>query len=130
MKYTYILLLIGLVLHSCAPTIHYLGKQYEPTMSVEVFFDSQDIKREYSVMGKMQNQGGEFEMDDTESVQKAMIEKAKSVGADAIIFEGLYQEKVIGESSQTRNNPNRDVSNSDSIIKTTKVYRVTLIKYK
>ena len=112
------LLLFSLLMFigACSPTINYLGDSYAPTQEVDVYFDEPDIKRDYKVMGVMKNEGGEFEMDDPETVKTKMIQKAKSVGADAILFLGIYHDKVN--------------DSWDGTMTTSKVYEAKLLKYK
>lgn len=96
------LILIGitLLLGACAPKINYLGNSYTPTQQVEIFFDEKDIKGDYRVMGMIDNEGDDFEEDDPEIVQQAMVEKAKAVGADAILFTGFYNRVVTENNTQ------------------------------
>ena len=119
---------IFLLIISCAPQINYLGSNYSPTQDVDIFFDEQDIQKEYKVMGLMKNEGDDLELDDTESVKNAMIKKAKSVGADAILFLGFYSEKVTTESTNIEN-IDKDKTVVTSTQNTSKIYEAKLLKY-
>lgn len=132
MKQRIILCALLISLMSCKPTLNYIGNTFAPTTNVEIFFSESDIIKEYAIMGKMRNSGNEHEIDQAEKVQAVMIEKARSVGADAIIFHGMYQEKVLGETtdSSTTQEENNEYSTTDTSIRTAKIYEVTLIKYK
>ena len=92
------------------------------------FFDERDIEKEYKVMGVMKNEGAEIELDDTESVKNAMIKKAKSVGADAILFLGFYSEKVNNETTNIEN-IDKDKTVATSTQNTKKIYEAKLLKY-
>ena len=59
-----------------------------------MYFDEHDINKQYKVMGMMKNEADEFELDEVGDVKKAMLKKARAVGADAILFKGLYSERV------------------------------------
>lgn len=119
---------IFLFIISCAPQINYLGSNYPPTQDVDIFFDEQDIQKDYKVMGIMKNEGAEMELDDAESVKNAMIKKAKSVGADAILFLGFYSEKVNNETTNIENvDTNKTVATSTQ--NTSKIYEAKLLKY-
>ena len=83
-----------LLIISCSPRINYLGDKLTPTNRVDMYFDEHDITKEYKVMGMMKNEADEFELDDVEAVKKAMLKKAREVGADAILFVGFYSERV------------------------------------
>ena len=79
-----IFIVLCVVLHSCGPTIHYLGDNYEPNSEIEVFYDEKDVKKEYRAIGKMTND--KMVDYDVDLVKAKMIEKAKEVGGDGIIF--------------------------------------------
>lgn len=127
--YLLLIPLIGLI--SCKPTINYLGSKYPPTTHVDVYFDENDIERSYKVIGRMKNEGGELELSEPEEIQRAMIEKAKSVGADAILYHGIYQEKILGESTEinTSSNRNKESTSIYAAKHSSKIYEVSLIKY-
>jgi uncharacterized protein YbjQ (UPF0145 family) len=79
---------ICLLLVSCSgPAIHYLGDSYQPTASVEIYYDAKEVQKEYKVIGRMTND--KFMEYDPEIIKEEMLKKAKSVGADAIIFYDL-----------------------------------------
>jgi hypothetical protein len=105
-----------LLIISCSPQINYLGDSYTPTKEIDIFFDENDIEKEFKVMGVMKNEGDEFEVDDAESVKEAMVKKAKAVGADAILFVGFYSDRVTN-----------DHSNIDNV---KKIYEAKLLKYR
>ena len=106
-----------LLVISCSPKINYLGDTYTPTQRVDMYFDEHDIVKEYKVIGVMKNEADELELDDVEVVKKAMMEKARNVGADAILFDGFYSE---------RNNHNHHDEVFDNV---KKIYEAKLIKY-
>ncbi len=107
-------ILFLLSISSCSPRINYLGDTYSPTQEVDIFFDEQDIQKEYKVMGVMKNEAEDFELDDAESVKNAMVKKAKAVGADAILFIGFYSEKMTSDPTNFEHK---------------KVYEAKLLKY-
>ena len=131
-KITLITVLISILsfLTSCSPTINYLGQRYTPTNKVDLYFDEADVKQNYSVMGRMNNEAGEFESDDIEEVQEAMIEKAKSVGADAILFIGFYTDKVNGQNSSEHLSDDGKTVYGNSNVSKSKQFSVKLLKYK
>ena len=111
------LVLSCLLVLSCSPKINYLGDTFSPTQHVDMYFDEHDITKEYKVIGMMKNEADELEIDDVEAVKKAMLKKARDVGADAILFLGFYSERV---------NPNYDDDIFDNV---KKIYEAKLIKY-
>ena len=82
-----------LFISACSPKINFIGNQYAPTQSVDLYFDSKDIDKEYKVMGMMQNEGREF-ANDPEKIKAALVAEAKRRGADAILFGDGYSELV------------------------------------
>jgi len=119
---------IFLLMISCSPQINYLGSSYPPTQEVDIFFDEEDIQKDFKVMGIMKNEGDEMELDDSESVKNAMIKKAKSVGADAILFLGFYSEKVNNETTNIET-IDKDKTVATSTQNTAKIYEAKLLKY-
>jgi hypothetical protein len=81
---TFVLLLF-LVL-GCAH-INYVGKSYDPTDHIDVYYAPEDITREYTVMGHAIG-GGQL-LVSTSKIQNKLIEKAKSKGADAVLITGI-----------------------------------------
>lgn len=124
-----IVVLICFTICSCAPRINYLGNSYAPTQNVEIFFDDADIQKDYTVMGVVKNEGSGIELDTPEDVQKAMLKKAKTVGADAILFSGFYTERENGESTYI-NKEDKKQTTVDTYQDRTKIYEAKLIKYK
>jgi len=115
------------ILSSCSPTINYLGNNYEPSTHVEIFFNENDIEKEYKTMGVMKNEGDSFENNDLESIKEEMLKKAREVGADAIIFQG-FGDKVVGEDIGYGGTDNAGYVRTST--DTEKVVEATLIKYK
>ncbi|MFT2008158.1 hypothetical protein ACMA1I_05735 [Pontibacter sp. 13R65] len=99
-----IFFLIAILLSSCVAlqgalsgevSIHYIGESYEATTTVETFYAVQDVVGHYKVIGHMTNDLIlPYEVDD---IKEKMQEKAKQVGADAIIFTDLASAHVKDE---------------------------------
>jgi hypothetical protein len=92
-KFTFLLSIALFLGIGCAPRIAYMGDSYSPTYNVDVFYDINDIEQDYRVIGLARNEGDEIERDDLPSIRDAMIEKARSVGADAILFLTVAENK-------------------------------------
>jgi len=80
-----------LIAIGCA-SVNYVGKSFDPTMKVAVYFDKKEIKREYTVIGQAIG-SGTFGASN-EKIQKKLIEEAKKNGADAILITGLGKSHV------------------------------------
>ncbi len=71
------------LLSSCAGVL-YLGDTLPATTSVNVYYDAKDVKQSYKVIGHLaQTVSGTPNMD---AIKEKIIEKAKSIGADGVIF--------------------------------------------
>jgi hypothetical protein len=76
-------------------SVSYTGKSYAPTENIEVIKKQKEIPAGYELMGKAvgtapAKEGGREEM------EKKIIQKAKSEGADAVMIV-LYEQVKIGE---------------------------------
>ena len=78
------LIIAGCIFLSSCAGVMYLGDTMPATSSVQVYYDAKDVKQSYKVIGHLAvTQSGSIDM---ENVKIKMIEKAKSIGADGIIF--------------------------------------------
>lgn len=78
-------------------TIDYVGKTYAKTDHVEIFFSTDEIKREYEVIGQIKAEASEvvkFEVMEQQLVKNAMVR-----GADAILIGELKTVEVGSVSS-------------------------------
>ncbi|ATC35808.1 hypothetical protein HZQ75_02050 [Elizabethkingia anophelis] len=119
-----------LLLFNCAPSINYLGRQYNPTTHVDIFFDTNDIKKSYEVIGKVDGFSGVLGSSYGD-IQKKVIETAQKKGADGVIFYNMEQ-RVIGTSySSTTDHRQWLKSNTDvySSNRTEDVLHADFIKY-
>ena len=80
----YQLIIAGCVFLSSCAGVMYLGDHLPATGSVQVYYDAKDVKQNYKVIGHLA--AAESGNTDLEPVKTQMIEKAKSIGADGIIF--------------------------------------------
>jgi len=80
-----------LLFTSCGPTIHYLGETYSSKSDVEIFYDINDVKTNFVVIGQMTHD--KFINYDLENIKKEMVKKAQLKGADAIVFQDFSVER-------------------------------------
>jgi hypothetical protein len=92
-KYVLPLVMMFFFMTACTPRISYLGDSYSPTYDVDVFYDENDVEKDFRVIGLARNEGDEIERDDLQSIREEMIKKARSVGADGIIFISVAENK-------------------------------------
>lgn len=83
MRSLYILVLT-LLFSSCTPTVYYLGDSFQRTDSVEIFYDEDDVKKDYRTIGQLTHD--KVMQYSVEKLKTAFISKAKAVGANGIIF--------------------------------------------
>lgn len=87
----YIPVILGIAVSSCVfagmlsnpTTIYYVGDTYTVSSDFEVYYDENDVQKPYKVIGRMTNDLYAYDADD---LKNRMIEKAKQVGGDGIIF--------------------------------------------
>ena len=83
-KFISLPVLVTLLAIGCA-NVNYIGKSFEPTTNVDLYFSKEDIEKEYTVMGHAVGDG----TSDSNEIQKALIEEAKEKGADAVLITGI-----------------------------------------
>ena len=94
------IILILLTVIGCTANVNYVGKKFEPTTSVDVYYSEDEIEKEYTVMGHAIGSGGNFISND--KIQEKLISEAKSKGADAILITGLGKSNIpMGEGSES-----------------------------
>jgi hypothetical protein len=89
MKQIYIPILAFLFI-SCSTRINYVGNRSTPTKEVDVFVTESAIKKPFDVSGRGFINAGNlshFNRRYHETVQEKAIEKARSVGADAVLIQ-------------------------------------------
>jgi membrane-bound inhibitor of C-type lysozyme len=87
-----ILLIIASISILSCTTTDYIGKTYSKTNRVEIFFSSDEIKREYEVMGQIKAEAPEavkFEV-----MEQKLVKDAMEKGADAILIGELKTVEV------------------------------------
>ncbi|RYE19693.1 MAG: hypothetical protein EOP45_12255, partial [Sphingobacteriaceae bacterium] len=76
----------GFTLSSCGGfDRNYIGSRLQPTSAVQTYYDLKDIKQEYKVIGHFVSQYP-YLPSNQERVKAKLIEEAKKVGADALVF--------------------------------------------
>ncbi len=95
---------LGLVLGGCV-THDYVGERYAPTDHVRVFYDSSSVPAGYSVIGQDRAEATEYMT--TEDIVKDMVKKAREVGADAVLIDGV-ETVAVGSSTTTRGSSDGD----------------------
>jgi len=92
-------LLISCAIVMSCTTTDYLGKTYSKTNRVELFFNTDEIKREYEVMGQIKAEAPEaFKF---EVMEQQLVKNAMEKGADAILISELKTVEVGSFTSTT-----------------------------
>ncbi len=117
MKKTLSIGFIILLMASCAPTVNYVGKSYQPTHTIDIFFSKDDVKRSYEVIGRAEAATPASWGSEMDACQQALEKKAKEKGADAMIIE------EVGTGIST------SVSDNQVEIQEKKYIKATFIKY-
>ena len=82
-------------LYSCGSHLNYLGSSFAPTKKVDVYVEASSIKRPYTIIGKGYMQYGymafsPYNKSRIDKLQARAIEKAKTKGADAVLFQDYF----------------------------------------
>jgi len=97
------LFIFVLVLTIGCASVNYVGKSFDPTTNVDIYFSKEEINKEYTVIGHAIGSGTFGASND--KIQNKLIEEAKLKGADAILITGLGKSHVpIGDNSSTEEN--------------------------
>ena len=126
-------LALTLLAAGCAH-LDYVGKTYSPTQNIDVVYSEHDLREGYTVIGQLIATGDQ--MVSASKLQDKIVEKAKQVGADAVIIEGM--DRVVTGSStnytESRNDHDHDHDHRSGTAVTTtqesKRIRARFIKYK
>lgn len=94
--FLFIFLISCAMVISCTTT-DYVGKKYSKTDRVEIFFNTDEIKQEYEVMGQIKAEAPEAVR--FEDMEKKLVEDAMARGADAILIGELKTVEVGSVSS-------------------------------
>lgn len=80
-----VFLLIILLANGCA-SVNYVGKTFNPTTDVDVYYSKEEIEKEYTVIGHAIGSGT---LTTNENILKKLMEEAQIKGADAILITGV-----------------------------------------
>ena len=92
--------------------VNYVGKTYDQTDNIDVYFSESDASKDYEVIGHAISAGQIFIS--VEELREKLVEEAKLNGADAIIITGI----------------DRDIEPDGSGFDAEKQLKATFIKYK
>lgn len=115
MKKFYIIILACVIFtSSCTqyytPSVSYLGNNYTPTNTVDLYFDIESIDRKYLVMG---NAELILWKNDGEMVKQKIKETALKNGADGVIFE---ETQLVPAGSTTSTQTQTNIHDTTSLI--------------
>ena len=79
-------ILLTLLVVGCV-SVNYIGKPFDPTNSIDVYFAKEEIEKEYIVLGHAISTGTWGASN--EKIKNKLVEEAKSRGADAILITGI-----------------------------------------
>ena len=112
MNFKTISFIILLSVFSACSHVNYVGRTYEQTKNVDVYFSESDTDTDYEVIGHAISAGQIFVS--VEELKEKLVEEAKLNGADAIIITGI----------------DRDVEPEGHGFDAEKQLKATFIKYK
>lgn len=131
MKKAVLIFLLGFFILNKTYAQKYFGKSYPSTQNVDEYFDSADVKKSHTVMGKTELAQGFRSL---EKSQQKIIELAKEKGADGVIFS--MEEEVFATSNSSGGSINEKKKNKTTVasssvttdLKQKKIF-ATFIKY-
>lgn len=86
-KQHFFVILLTLLFLQCSPRLNYIGNYNSPTENVSIFFNADEIEQKYTVMGLLNTIFvPSFFSSNEENLTNSIIEKAKQVGADAVLI--------------------------------------------
>lgn len=127
MKCIYFLALMSVLLVGCSPNIQYIGRNYRATDDVDLYFNSNDIKRDYETMGRVEGTGGII-YSDYSDIQEEIVKMAKRKGADGVLIYDM-EKRTIGQNANTTSRVgtnNTDIFGRKSVAATTSTTTSTL----
>jgi hypothetical protein len=131
---TRLALLAFIVFLASCTTTDYFGKTYPPTQRVDLFFNPQEIRRSYEVMGEIRAQSDELVS--LQTVQQHLMKEAMQKGADAILVEhvGTTQTGFTTVENKTKDKKKSGKSSSTTVattqIETNRIVVAKLLKYR
>lgn len=90
LKLCSVLFLVALLVIGCA-SVNYVGKSFDPTTRVDMYFAKEEIKKEYTVIGHALGSGTWVS---NEKIQRKLLKEAKFRGANAILITGLGKSHI------------------------------------
>lgn len=94
MKVFNVITAVGLVASLSGCSIYgpaYFGTKHAPTTTIESYYSTKDIPKPFEIVGHMNASTGTSESSQNRT-RKLVVEKAKKVGADAVVFSELSRQ--------------------------------------
>ena len=91
-KFISLPVLVPLLAIGCA-NVNYIGKSFEPTTNVDLYFSKEGIEKEYTVMGHAVGDG----TSDNDEIQIALIEEGKAKEADAVLITEIDSDRLLSK---------------------------------
>jgi len=85
-----VFMLVTLLAIGCS-TVNYVGKSFNPTTNIDVYYSKEEIKNEYTIIG---HSIGSTPFISNDKIVAKLIEEAKSKGADAVLITGLGKSNI------------------------------------
>lgn len=110
MKKMVLTAVFGILFFNATFAQKYFGKSYPATQKVDEYYDTADVKKAHTVMGKTELAQSFRSM---EKCQQKIIELAKKKGADGVIFS--IEEEVYGTSNSNFGSANDKKKNKTTV---------------
>ena len=91
-----VFILVTFLLFGCAG-VNYIGRSFDPTTNIDMYFSEDEIMQEYTVIGHAIGYSySTRDSKDSDRIQAKLIETAKLKGADAIMIIGISKDNFFG----------------------------------
>lgn len=125
-------ILAALLLTACAH-VDYVGRSYNPTSHVDLFFDEHEVREPYDVMGQVIASANDLVS--AEKLQAKIMQKAQDKGADAVVITGMDRYKsgestTYNESTKERRRRTETSGSSTTTNMNEKEIRALFLKYR
>lgn len=84
--------LLAFLFVSGCTSVNYIGDEFSPTETIDIFYSEQAIEQEYDLIGHGLGSGFWVK---NRKIESKLIEEAKEKGADAILITGLGKSNVL-----------------------------------
>ena len=88
-----VFILVAFLVLGCA-SVNYVGRSFDPTTSIDMYFSEDEIEKDYTVIGHAIG-SSTWGSRDSDTIHAELIKSAKLRGADAILITGIGKTEIL-----------------------------------